>query len=443
MSHSPVSPVDSEQWSARDDAVAVVRRLREAGQVAYFAGGCVRDTLLGREPKDFDVATDASPQRVRGLFGNTQAVGAAFGVILVRLRRSQIEVATFRHDGEYRDGRRPTEVQFTTAQEDARRRDFTINGLFLDPLRPGTPDDQIIDYIGGRDDLRAGVIRAIGDPEARFQEDHLRLLRAVRFASRFGFEIEPRTAAAIGHHAEQLARISPERIGEELRVMLTAPTRVRAWELLGVHGLDTVIFRFLDVPGQASDPINGRGNFFDSLSPGRPVPFGLALAAAALEHVWWRLPSATDIRPLLERPMVLRMTQALRRSLKISNDETEQMQQTLEGLAPLLRDDPPAVCTLKRFLAQPTASLSRELLAALEVNIDSGRFSWLFSRLSELEQTDYAPPPLITGDDLTVAGLSPGPLFRKVLDRAYDEQLEARLTTKQQALAAALEWAKE
>ena len=411
--------------------------------MAYFAGGCVRDTLLGHKPKDFDVATDAPPLRVRQLFGNTQAVGAAFGVILVRIGRSQIEVATFRHDGKYLDGRRPSEVQFTTAEEDAKRRDFTINGLFLDPLKPGLPDEQVIDYVGGREDLRARVVRAIGEPEARFEEDHLRLMRAVRFASRFGFEIEPRTAEAIRNHAERLARISPERVGEELRAMLTPPTRVRAWVLLGQYGLKGVIFRFLDIPGLAADQMNGQDRLFDSLAPDRPVPFGLALAAAALEHTWWRLPSATDIRPLLERPIVLRMNKALRQSLKISNEESEQMQQTLEGLAPLLRDEPPAVCTLKRFLAKPTAPLSRELLAALDGIIDSRRFQWLHNRLSELEQTDYAPAPLITGDDLTAAGLTPGPVFKKVLDRAYDEQLEGRLTTKEQALNAALEWARK
>jgi poly(A) polymerase len=441
MSDSPPTSPPPKPPSDRDDALAVVRRLREAGHVAYFAGGCVRDTLLGHKPKDFDVATDAPPQRVRGLFGNTQAVGAAFGVILVRIGRSQIEVATFRHDGKYLDGRRPSEVQFTTAEEDAKRRDFTINGLFLDPLKPGTPDQQVIDYVGGREDLRARVVRAIGEPEARFEEDHLRLLRAIRFASRFGFDIEPRTAEAIRNSADQLARISPERVGEELRVMLTPPTRVRAWVLLGQYGLKSVIFRFLDIPGLAADPMNGQDRFFDSLAPGRPVPFGLALAVASLEHAWWRLPSASDIRPLLDRPMVLRMTKALRQSLKISNEESEQMQQTLEGLAPLLGDEPPAVCTLKRFLARAAAPLSRELLAALEGIIDSRRFEWLQDRLTQLEQTDYAPPPLITGDDLTAAGLSPGPVFKKVLDRAYDEQLEGRLTTKAQALSAALEWA--
>src|SRR3954471_7154893 len=180
------APVPPHKRSDRDDALAVVRRLREAGHVAYFAGGCVRDELLGLHPTDYDVATDAPPPRVRELFQNTQAVGAAFGVILVHHRRSVIEVATFRADLEYRDGRRPEGVRFTTAEEDAKRRDFTINGLFLDPV-----ENKIIDYVGGQEDLKAKRLRAIGDPNERFAEDHLRLLRAIRFAARFNLTIEP------------------------------------------------------------------------------------------------------------------------------------------------------------------------------------------------------------------------------------------------------------
>src|SRR5213595_1577127 len=196
-----MSEVPSKK-SSREDAGEIVKRLRAAGHVAYLAGGCVRDLLLGLEPKDYDVATDAPPERVRKLFNNTQAVGAAFGVILVRLGGSQIEVATFRTDVSYEDGRHPTEVRFSSAEEDAQRRDFTINGLFLDPI-----DDRVIDFVGGQEDLKARILRAIGEPNHRFEEDHLRLLRAVRFASRFGLTIEPETAEAIRRHAEHLKRI--------------------------------------------------------------------------------------------------------------------------------------------------------------------------------------------------------------------------------------------
>src|SRR4051812_24847477 len=218
------APVPPQKRSDRDDALAVVRRLREAGHVAYFAGGCVRDELLGLHPKDYDAATDAPPPRVRELFQNTQAVGAAFGVILVHHRRSVIEVATFRADLEYRDGRRPEGVRFTTAEEDARRRDFTINGLFLDPV-----EARVIDFVGGREDLKGRLLRAIGNPDDRFAEDHLRLLRAIRFAARFDLRVEHATDEAIARHAPHLVRISPERVADELRLMLTATTRARAW----------------------------------------------------------------------------------------------------------------------------------------------------------------------------------------------------------------------
>src|SRR5215218_6136693 len=186
MSDAP--PPTSNQPSSREDALAVVRRLRDAGHVAYFAGGCVRDQMLGLTPKDYDVATDAPPDRVRAIFPNTQSVGAAFGVILVRHRKSVIEVATFRTDVNYVDGRRPESVRFTTAEEDAERRDFTINGLFFDPI-----ENEVIDYVGGQGDLASKVVRAIGEPNHRFEEDHLRLLRAVRFASRFDFAVESET----------------------------------------------------------------------------------------------------------------------------------------------------------------------------------------------------------------------------------------------------------
>src|SRR4051794_39693814 len=295
--------------SDRDDALAVVRRLREAGHVAYFAGGCVRDQLLGLTPKDYDVATDAPPQRVRELFTRTDAVGAAFGVILVRQRRSQIEVATFRTDLEYRDGRRPEGVRFATAEQDAQRRDFTINGLFLDPI-----EDRVIDYVGGQADLKDKVLRAIGNPDERFAEDHLRLLRAIRFAARFGLIIEPATDEAIARHAQHLARISPERIAEELRQMLTPPTRPTAWRMICRYALEGVLFRFVRLPGAAAHPevIGHRDPVFERVAPGSTIPFGLALAAAAVEHAVSRLVDLSDWPSLSVRQYVKGVRQALR-----------------------------------------------------------------------------------------------------------------------------------
>lgn len=433
-------PPDDVNPSARDGALAVVRRLHDAGHTAYFAGGCVRDLLLGRPPKDYDVATDAPPARVRALFPRTQAVGAAFGVILVRQGRSQVEVATFRADGNYADGRRPDAVRFTTAEEDAQRRDFTINGLFLDPLAAGSPSEQVIDYVGGRADLSAGVLRAIGDAEARFAEDHLRMLRAVRFAARFGLRIEARTEAAIARHATQLARISPERIAEELRAMLMPPTRVAAWAMLHELGLAAVIFRFVEVPASGPDAVATRAwdAVFPRVAPGEAIAVGLALAAGTLQRAWRMLPAGGDVRTLLEPTTSRKLVAAMRQALRISNDEAEQMQGALDGLAVLLADEPPGVARLKRFLARSTAGLTRALLVPLTyAGASRERVASLRPQLAALEQSDYAPPPLITGDDLTAAGHAPGRRFKKALDAAYDAQLEGRITTRGEAMALA------
>ena len=265
----PANEGSNQPPCRREDALAVLTRLRQAGHIAYFAGGCVRDELLGLTPKDYDIATDAPPDRVRQLFSNTQAVGAAFGVILVRHKKSVVEVATFRTDGKYLDGRHPEAVTFTTAEEDAKRRDFTINGLFLDPV-----ENRVIDYVGGQQDLKNKILRAIGNPNHRFEEDHLRLLRAVRFAARFQLEIEETTARAIAAHADHLKRISPERIGEELRLMLTATTRDRAWQMLHRFRLDDVVFRYLQLPWPLPHPevSGGRGTIlFSRVAPGEPM----------------------------------------------------------------------------------------------------------------------------------------------------------------------------
>ena len=419
---------------SREDAEFVLRTLREAGHVAYFAGGCVRDTLLGLAPKDWDVATDAPPKRVRELFRNTQAVGQVFGVILVRQGGSIVEVATFRAEGAYLDGRRPSEVRFTTAEEDAQRRDFTINGLFLDPL----DDDRVIDYVGGLNDLAERRLRAIGKPEERFAEDHLRLLRAVRFAARFAMEIDPATAAAIERDAPLLKHISPERIADELRLMLTAPTRSAAWTMLWRFRLIDVIYRFL--PIAAGVRFAPQRSVFLSLAPGAAVPFGLALAAAGIDVRWQESGhDAGQVHAWLARPGVQKLIKAMRQGLKISNEESDELAGTLEGLHSLLASTEPAVAVMKRFLARPTSGGSRKLLDALDaVGLSGQRIEWLRGRLAELEEEEVAPPPLITGDDLTAAGLMPGPAFKAILDAVYDAQLEQRVTTKADAMAMAM-----
>ena len=225
---------NAPEWTsehARGTAASIVRRLREAGHVAYFAGGCVRDELLGLDPVDYDVATDARPDAIQAMFRKTAAVGASFGVVLVKEAGGVVEVATFRSDGPYSDSRRPDRVEFADAAHDAQRRDFTINALFLDPLAAedsASIHGHVIDHVGGMADLRARVIRAVGDPERRLAEDHLRALRAVRFAARFGFAIEQGTASAIREHASDLEGVSRERVGDELRRMFLAETRAEA-----------------------------------------------------------------------------------------------------------------------------------------------------------------------------------------------------------------------
>jgi len=426
---------DSPRKASRDDAVAVVRRLRESGHVAYFAGGCVRDQLLGLEPKDYDVATDAPPDRVRQLFSNTQAVGAAFGVILVRHRKSQIEVATFRTDLQYRDGRRPEGVVFTTAEEDAKRRDFTINGMFYDPV-----EEKVIDYVGGRADLQGRLLRAIGNPRERFGEDYLRLLRAVRFAARFDLEIEPATADAMLKSAGWLSAITPERIAEELRLMLAPPTRTRAWPMLWRFKLTDVIFRYLVQGPVTFKPQSSL--LLALIAANEPITFGLALAAATLE-TWLMEDAGRDVRARLEPRAVRTMVQAMRKALRISNDESDEMGDALAGIAPLLADaPPPTLAQKKRFLARPSAASSRQLLRALgRIGLFQDRVEALEAEFDELAKSEFAPPPLVTGDDLTAAGLQPGPVFKRVLDAVYDAQLEDRVRTKAEAMELAMKLA--
>lgn len=426
-----MAAANTKSPSARDEAVSVVTRLRAAGHEAYFAGGCVRDLLLGGEAKDYDVATNAPPSCVRELFFNTQAVGAAFGVILVRVGASVVEVATFRSDGRYLDGRHPSEVRFTTAEEDARRRDFTINGLFLDP-----ESGQVIDFVGGQEDLRAGRIRAIGDPGARFGEDSLRLLRAVRFSARFGFSIEPLTFAAIRSLAGQLRRISPERIGEELRLILSPPSRGEGWQLLWKLGLIHEIFRFL--PAEDRSAAGSAPFLFSLLLPGQSASFGLALAAATLCYWLQTRPRLVDIRPLFAREEVLLATHAMRQALKISNDETEALRETLLGIGLMLSDSPPTLAQKKRFLARPSAALAIALMNAIESRgFFKDRIEPLVVELATLEKTPYAPPPLLNGDDLSALGLPPGPAYKQILDAVYDAQLEGQVRDPANAVALA------
>lgn len=411
--HEPtVSPAD-----ARRAATHAARVLQDAGHTAYFAGGCVRDELLGLHPKDFDVATDATPDRVGELFRSTAHVGASFGVVIVRLSKTdriglsvpvQIEVATFRTDGSYSDGRRPDTVRFATETEDAQRRDFTINALFLDPVAPSDADSiegHVIDHVGGVDDLRARVIRAVGDPAARLTEDHLRALRGVRFAARLGFDIDAHTAQAIRDHAAHLAGVSTERIGDEIRRMLAHPSRAEAVRLMRDLGLESAaigapaedgLVRLTGLPGDADVPT--------------------ALAAWALDRG--------------DRGVTFRAR------LCLSNDHTDTFVGILDTAERLRHDWPHlGIAQRKRLAARPTYLRGLDVLRGNDPNIALS----IEKQVAELQATPsgLAPEPLLAGADLIAAGYRPGPRFGLALDRAYDAQLEDRATSRDACLAAA------
>ncbi len=394
---------------AAEPAVRIVRRLRESGHEALLAGGCVRDLLLDREPKDYDVVTDARPDRVCDLFRRTRRVGAQFGVVLVRSRGVWVEVATFRSDGDYADGRHPSSIRFGDAQADALRRDFTINGMFLDPL-----SGEVIDYVGGRDDLRRRLVRAIGEPARRFAEDHLRMLRAVRFAVVLGFEIEPATLAAIRAHADRLARIAAERIREELERMLSHPDRARALDLLRETGLLDALWP--EARWTAGQIDAARDRLAD-------LPAGASFTAALAMLLADRGPE-----------------QAARicRQLAMSNEQTHRVRWLVEHQRDL--DDPDALrlADLKRLLAHPAFADLCDMARARCARTPGGRerLARLEARIAAIPPDRIAPPPLVTGDDLLARGVRPGPIYKRVLDALYTRQLDEELTDRTQALAA-------
>jgi poly(A) polymerase len=409
----------------REFAIEVVRRLREDGFQALWAGGCVRDYLLGRDPEDYDVATDARPDDVQKLFGRrrTLAVGASFGVIIVRgpAEAGQVEVATFRTEGPYLDGRRPEHVSFTSAEEDARRRDFTINGMFYDPL-----EHRVLDFVGGEQDLGAGVVRAIGDPRARMAEDKLRMLRAVRFAATLEFQLDPATADAVRDMAPQILVVSAERIAQEMKRMLVHPHCRRAVELTQSVGLLEIILPELkrnavDMPNAAgSHTAHQRWNHRLRMLELLEQP-GFALAAAALLH---ELPPGA-VREICRR-------------LRLSNDESEHIGWLVAHQRDLDQARTAAPAALKRLLAHPhghdLVQLAR--VRTLATGGDLSDVLFVEDYLRDASAEDLNPPPLLTGADLIAAGLEPGPRFKPLLDAIRDAQLNGEVRTRDEALAA-------
>lgn len=408
----------SDSKLAREFAVDVVRRLREAGQQALFAGGCVRDQLLGQAAKDYDVATDAAPERVREIFGQrrTLAIGAAFGVITVLGQKGagQIDVATFRRDAAYSDGRHPDAVTFSDAEHDAQRRDFTINGLFFDPLT-----NEVIDYVGGQEDLQRRVIRAIGDPLQRIAEDKLRMLRAVRFAARFGFEIDAETLKAVQQQAGELIVVSAERVAAELRLILTHASRARGLELLAETGLLEVVLPESEA-GLAEDSAWERTRAI--LAALDQPTFAMALAAA-LRELSLAEPTTDLARRLFER-------------WKLSTEE-------LVGVQKLLAEE----SLIRAASGQPWPRLQRVLVAsrveelvgycaAVASVLDGGLTEIEFCRAKlALPAAELDPVPLITGDDLKQIGIPPGPGYRELLEAVRDAQLEGSIHSRAEAVA--------
>lgn len=390
--------------SAEALARQIVTVLADAGHVAYFAGGCVRDRLMGRTPSDYDVATSARPERVLTLFPRSQKVGVAFGVVIVRRGDTQVEVATFRSESTYSDGRRPDAVTFTTPEIDARRRDFTCNGIFFDP-RTNT----IHDFVDGQADIRAGVLRAIGDPAQRFAEDHLRMLRAVRFAAKLGFQIDEVTRAAIHQHAQKIQGISRERIGEEMRLIFEHPSRARAAELLAETGLLHAIW-----PAELRSSEIAYPHVAAALEP---VDRAMGLAALQL-----------DLRPAEAAPAA----EALRGAFMLSNEDTADVAWFLEHAVDARDFHGLRVARQKRLLADPRwQRLWRIIRSCTEMTAQ------IETQIARLEAQGVAPPPLVTGDTLIALGAKPGPLFKRWLDELYDRQLEGGFASTAEAEAAA------
>lgn len=435
-------------------AERIVERLRSAGYEAYFAGGCVRDLLLGVPAKDFDVATSAHPDAVLALFPKTFAVGAHFGVVLVcqEIDGAEIvtEVATFRSDGVYLDGRHPAEVRFSTSvREDVLRRDFTINGMMLDPVlqrQTCSLTSSVLDYVGGQSDLREGIIRAIGEPHRRFEEDKLRMLRAVRFAARFGYAIEPETERAIRQLASGIAQVSRERVRDELTRMLTEGRARRAFELLDRTGLLRQVLPEIDKLHGVEQPpeYHPEGDvWIHTLMLLEKLPAGASptLAWGALLHDVGKPATFSHNPPDRIRfnghvEVGVCIAHEILRRLRFSNEDCTQILALIEnhmrfGDVEKMKDS-----TLKRFFRLPKFDehLALHRLDCLSSHGDLGLYNFARRKREELPEEEVRPKLLVNGRDLIAAGYQPGPRFKELLALAEDAQLEGRIRTKEEGL---------
>jgi poly(A) polymerase len=438
----------------KEHAINVARELRRHGFEAYFAGGCVRDLLLGLEPTDYDVTTNATPDEVMRIFPETYAVGAQFGVVLVPVPKDSereivppehphaIEVATFRSDGIYTDGRHPDQVQYSKSpEEDVQRRDFTINGLLMDPL----DGDRVLDFVGGRADLEAGIIRAIGDPERRFQEDKLRMLRAVRFAARLSYAIDPPTFAAIKKLASQIHQVSRERVRDELTKMLTEGHARQAFELLDSTELLKEVLPEIDRMHGVEQPpqFHPEGDVWIHtlmLLELLPPNASRTLAWGALLHDVGKPPTfrmAPDrIRFDGHVEVGVRMAHEICQRLHFSNDDTEQIEGLVANHMRFADVERMKDSTLKRFLRLPKFAEHMELhrIDCLSSHRDLSLYNFVGEKLRTTPPEEIRPAPLITGRELIELGYVPGPRFKEILSAVEDAQLDGRLRSREEAL---------
>ena len=422
-------------------ARAIAQRLREHGQAAYFAGGSVRDMVRGLPAKDFDIATDATPEMVQKIFPRTYAVGAHFGVVVVVENELNFEVATFRSDGAYIDHRHPVDVRFSSPEEDAKRRDFTINGMFFDPEK-----NEVIDFVGGRGDLEKKIIRAIGDAAARFGEDRLRMLRAVRFATVLDYKIDNETWDALVANAASIDEISAERIREELVKIFVSSNRVRGWELLDQSGLMRNILPELEAMKGCLQPeqFHPEGDVFrhTKLMLGLlPEEVSAPLVLSVLFHDVGKPVTATvdetgRIRFNEHDRIGAAMTESIMERLRFSRAEIDAVVEMV-GQHMVFKDVPKMrVAKLKRFMARPTFGEELELhrvdCASSHGMMDN--YEFLLQKREEFANEPIIPPPLVRGDDLIAMGMKPGPKFGEILEAVETRQLEGALKDRQQAL---------
>ena len=430
------TPELSESLS-KQHALDILRTLRGKGFEAYFVGGSVRDLLLKKKPKDFDVSTNATPAQVRKLFPKTVPVGVQFGVMLVVQDGRPYEVATFRTDKGYRDGRHPTGVQFTDAKQDALRRDFTVNGLFYDPLR-----HRVLDWVGGQKDLEKKRIRAIGDPRKRLAEDKLRLLRAIRFASVLGFSIEPKTLAAIRKLAPQIKVVSQERVRDELVKMFTGPDPARALDLLDRTGLLKHVLPEIERMKGVTQPreFHPEGDVFrhTKLILQKLENPPVVLAFGALLHDVGKPPTfrrADRIRFNGHEVVGARIAEGLLKRLRFSNDEKQKIVACVEGHMRFKDVKNMRQSTLKRMMQRETfeTELEQHRADCLASHGDLSNWRFLKKKLREFSREDIRPKRLLTGGELLKMGYKEGPLIGRILRALEEAQLDGKLSTSEDA----------